>query len=249
LSSAKKRAQGIQCISNLKQMTLGWQLYTDEQSDHYPPNACIGNVHFPVGEDEVNPSWVAGSMDMVNGLNAIGVDDNTNTAKLTGAAYAKFGSIGVHVKAAQVYHCPGDFNVDPVSYEPAVRSISMNGWINPGITNGCNVDCWSAPFKKFTRSTDFVGASPSEIFCFVDERHESINDGWLWVSVTGYNADGTVDINNVSVNDQPAIYHNRASAFSFADGHAQMHKWNDSDFDNNDIIWLMTHATVPEKNN
>src|ERR1051325_7599952 len=100
IGSAKKRAQGLQCTSNLKQITLGWQLYTDEHGDHYPPNGCIGGTHFPVGEDEANPSWVAGSMDMVNGVNPMGVDDNTNSAKLTDAVYAKFSSIGVYTKEA-----------------------------------------------------------------------------------------------------------------------------------------------------
>jgi len=31
LSHAKQRAQGIQCLSNLRQLSLGWQLYTSRQ--------------------------------------------------------------------------------------------------------------------------------------------------------------------------------------------------------------------------
>ncbi|HEV2318399.1 MAG TPA: type II secretion system protein [Verrucomicrobiae bacterium] len=34
LGKAKIRAQGIECVSNLKQFTLGWQLYADESNDH-----------------------------------------------------------------------------------------------------------------------------------------------------------------------------------------------------------------------
>jgi prepilin-type N-terminal cleavage/methylation domain-containing protein len=245
LASAKKRAQGIQCISTLTQLSLGWQLYTDENSQHYPPNAAMGHTHPPVGEDADNPSWVAGCLDP-NGNNLASVDDNTNAAKLTGAAYSRFGSIGGYIKDARVYHCPGDFSTDPVGGQPRVRSVSMNGWINPGKTNSSDSEYWTEPFKKFTGPTDFGRASAVDIFVFLDERAESINDGWLWVSARGYNSDGSINADNLGANDYPAIYHNRSSAFSFADCHAQMHRWNENDFDESDLTWLMTHGTVPE---
>ncbi len=256
LNSAKKRAQGIQCLSNLKQVTLGWQLYTDENHDHYPPNAAMGHNHPPVGEDNGNPSWVAGVL-TVSGNNYDGVDDNTNSAKLTGAAYAEFGSIGQYVKNSVVYHCPGDTSSDFDGGQPRVRSISMNGWVNPGKTNSADSGVWSEPFQKFTSSSDFHGKATSDFFVFLDERADSINDGWLWVMTSGYNSDGTVDMDNLEICDLPAIYRNQCSAFSFADGHSEMHHWKDSDTyaleyeggqstpDNDDTAWLMTHATFP----
>jgi prepilin-type processing-associated H-X9-DG protein len=205
----------------------------------------MGHTHPPVGEDSDNPSWVAGCLDP-DGNNLAGIDDNTNTEKLTGAAYSRFGSIGGYVKDARVYHCPGDLSTDPVSSQPRVRSVSMNGWVNPGKTNSSDSAYWSEPFKKFTGPTDFGRASAVDIFVFLDERSASINDGWLYVSVSGYNSDGSVDEGNLNAYDYPAIYHNRSSAFSYADGHAQMHRWNENDFNNGDLAWLMTHATVPE---
>jgi prepilin-type N-terminal cleavage/methylation domain-containing protein len=39
LNKSKNRAQGIQCLGNLKRMALGWQLYTDDNHDRYPVNA------------------------------------------------------------------------------------------------------------------------------------------------------------------------------------------------------------------
>jgi prepilin-type processing-associated H-X9-DG protein len=224
---------------------LGWQLYTDENNQHFPPNAAMGHTHPPVGEDADNPSWVAGCLDP-SGSNLAGIDDNTNLEKLTGTAYARFGSIGSYTKETKIYHCPGDVSTDPINGEPRVRSVSMNGWINPGKTNSSDSAYWMEDFKKFTGPTDFGHVSAVDIFVFLDERAESINDGWLMTSVSGYNSDGTINVNNLTVHDYPAIYHNRSSAFSFADGHAQMHRWNENDFDDNDIEWLMTHATVPE---
>jgi prepilin-type N-terminal cleavage/methylation domain-containing protein len=257
LNSAKKRAQGVQCLSNLRQMTLGWQLYTDENNNRFPPNSAMGHNHPAVGEDNDNPSWVAGVL-TVEGNNYAEVDDNVNSAKLVGPAYAGYGSIGGYTKSAGVYRCPGDKSDDFASGLPRVRSISMNGWINPGKTNGSDSPLWSEPFQKFTRPSDFKSKSPSDIFVFLDERSESINDGWLWVVTSGYNSDGTVDMDQLEIADLPAIYHNLSSAFSFADSHCELHHWTESDTyslepehvqsvpGNNDAAWIMTHATFPE---
>jgi hypothetical protein len=239
-------------------MTLAWQVYTDENNNHYPPNAAMGHNHPPVGEDADNPSWVAGVL-TVDGLNYAGADDNTNTTKLVGAAYSRFGSIGDYAKSPNVYHCPGDPSQDYASSQLRARSISMNGWINPGRTNASDSQLWDQPFKKFTRPSDFSSKSPSDVFVFLDERAESINDGWLWVATDGYGSNGSVDMSSLEIADLPAIYHNRCSAFSFADGRAELHHWLDADTyslefesspqsapDNEDVAWLMTHATVPE---
>lgn len=241
LSKSKTQAQGIQCVSNLRQLSLGLQLYTDENRGLYPPNASTGNVHPVVGEDAINPSWVAGV------LSTNADPDNTNTALLVGSAYAPFGSIGGYVKNPGVYHCPGDSSIDPGSHLPRVRSVSMNSWINPGKINGHDSAYWTMPFEKFTQSASFHGVSPSDIFVIVDERSQSINDGWLYMCMDGYNSDGSINESLLNAYDLPAIYHRKASSLSYADGHAELHHWQGGAIMNdNDIIWLMTHATVPQ---
>jgi prepilin-type N-terminal cleavage/methylation domain-containing protein len=241
LGRSKQGAQGVQCLNNLRQMQLGWQLYTSDHGENYPYNPSMGINHMIVGEDYITPSWVAGIMKMT------ATPDNTNTDKLIGADYARFGSIGGYIKNPGVYHCPGDKSFDAGCGLPRVRSISMNGWINPGTTNPPDAAYWEQPFKKFTRSTDFGHASPANIFVFVDERAESLNDGWFRSSVSGYKSDGTVDFTALNYFDLPAIYHNFCSAFSFADGHNELHRWRGGNIlDDLDLAWLLTHTTVPE---
>ena len=38
LARAKQKAQAIQCINNLRQLTLGWKMYSSDNSDKLAPN-------------------------------------------------------------------------------------------------------------------------------------------------------------------------------------------------------------------
>jgi prepilin-type processing-associated H-X9-DG protein len=56
---------------------------------------------------------------------------------------------------------------------------------------------------------------PSLTWVFMDEREDSINDGFFVVDVAAQYA----------IIDYPASYHNGAAGLSFADGHTEYHKW------------------------
>jgi prepilin-type processing-associated H-X9-DG protein len=59
---------------------------------------------------------------------------------------------------------------------------------------------------------------PVYLFVTLDERSDSINDGW-------YATDPDVLYQLV---DYPASYHGNSCGFSFADGHSEIHKWGDA---------------------
>jgi hypothetical protein len=96
-------------------------------------------------------------------------------------------------------------------------------------------------YKIFNKTTDFAssGVSSSDIFVFLDENPTSLNDGFFRCV-----PDGT------SLGDLPAINHVSASAFSFADGHSEVHKWVDSFLTKNpspnstDNKWLIQRVSV-----
>jgi prepilin-type N-terminal cleavage/methylation domain-containing protein/prepilin-type processing-associated H-X9-DG protein len=257
LTRAKMKAQGISCLNNMKQLQLGWYMYGDDNQGKLAIDNSSDGPAAP-GESTVAPSWVAGIMS-----ETAGSPDNTNTVKLTGAAYQAFGSIGGMVVNPNVYHCPGDKSFD-AKYGPRVRSASMNGWMSPGAAGGpSGAFLTSTTYKVFLRMNDLgsSGLSPANAIVFLDEKSDSINDGWFCVT-TGYYGGSPNPANwsaaNADINDLPAIYHNGASAFSFADGHAEIHRWLDgrtlgftftahvqSSPNNPDCIWLTTHGTTP----
>jgi prepilin-type N-terminal cleavage/methylation domain-containing protein len=64
LSKAKTKAQGIACLSNMKQLGLAWTLYTHEFDDRVPPNPGL------VATDP-RLNWVVGVLTLDSGDNSI----------------------------------------------------------------------------------------------------------------------------------------------------------------------------------
>ena len=73
---------------------------------------------------------------------------------------------------------------------------------------------YNASWPVYYKSTDFILLKPVDAWIFCDESMTSLNDGYLQVSM-----------NQPSFPDVPANYHGGANCFSFADGHAESHKW------------------------
>jgi len=239
LSRAKTKAQGISCVNNLKQLALGWMLYAGDYNEWLPPNPDGAGGPPDQGEDERRPAWVAGWLSLA------AVPDNTNTAKLVGPEYQKYGSIGSYTKAAGIYHCPADKTTDAAG-RLRVRSVSMNAYVGATDSGGFSSisgNLLKGPNEKYLKSTSFNKRKPTDVMVFLDER-PIINDGWFWSPPSPYR-----------VNDLPAISHgNNSSSFSYADGHAELHKWRDPKFialtagtvdlpGNQDASWLFDHVT------
>ncbi len=62
-------------------------------------------------------------------------------------------------------------------------------------------------------------------FVLLDERPESLNDGYFVVEMDGYS---TAQSGSVELVDYPGVAHGRACGFAFADGHSEIHRWADA---------------------
>jgi len=202
LERAKIRGQGIACLSNLKQMGLAWILYTHDHDESVPPQSSDLNLY------DREKVWVRGWLNQDDGW-----PDNTNLV------FLRDSYLGPYLDAVGVWRCPGDHSA--FRYRggrlPRVRSVSMNRWLN--------ADYMTDPVYKFIRRTwDMVEPGPSMTMVLIDEREDSINNGIFAVHMDGFDPRVPAAIGIV---DWPAIYHNRASNLSFADGHAESHRWSD----------------------
>ena len=190
LATARTKATGAQCSNNMKQLALGWLMYKDDYDGRLAPNADSPSA----GNSTGCPSWVRGWVTLGN------VTDNTNTLNLVdiGRTNDDFGNIGWYVGNPGSYKCPADKSKDSVTGQQRVRTISMNGWVQPGgvkSPGGCGAGGGGGYFdgnsyEVYRKESDFNRKTPSDIWVFLDEREDSINDGWFWVSPAGYLATG-----------------------------------------------------------
>ena len=205
LSKAKTKAQGIYCLSNNKQLTLAWMMYADDSQNRLAPNRDGGTTDYTL-------SWVPGWLDF----------KPNNTANTT-VNFLLNAKIGPYTKSVGIYKCPADiYNCLMGGKQvPRVRSVGMNGFIEGGAYKGEHKSGdahGAAGWWAFDKMTDIVNPAPANLWVFVDEHPDSINDGWTIINVN--DPKNWVDL--------PASYHNGACGFSFADGHAEIKKWIDN---------------------
>jgi prepilin-type N-terminal cleavage/methylation domain-containing protein/prepilin-type processing-associated H-X9-DG protein len=108
---------------------------------------------------------------------------------------------------AEVFHCPGDMRYK--------RLKVGTGWAYASYskTDGMNGGGWGGQ-KPFTKLTEVK--APTLTAVFIEEADARGYNAGTWVMESG----GWVDVF--------AIFHGAVSTVSFADGHAESHKWLDA---------------------
>jgi len=241
LSRAKLKAQGVQCMNNSKQLSIAWRLYADDNGDRIP---------FAYAPDPPDPNapyaWVTGILDF-NGSNPANWDVNNNITKSPLWPYCG--------KQAGIWKCPADravVNVPGKGILPRVRSMSMSIWVggNQGTDGG-----WGPTWKVYRKLGEMLRPGPANTLTLLEEREDSINDGFFVISMEGY-----PNLANTVMVDFPASYHGGACGFAFADGHSEIHMWRDPRTtpalkqgqelqlnqrlpNSQDVFWMQDHST------
>ena len=236
LSRAKGKAQNIACFNNLRQLTLAWVAYSGEHNDKLVPSGdFVGSGRDPnfwsAQEGWPNAQWVLGWMyEAPQWTNALGL---------------RKGLLWSYVRAPGVYKCPADKKGDAWPARggvPTVRSVSMNGWLNP-------ISPYEPGHLVYRKQADITKPVPSKCWVMIDQSPSSINDGFFVLP------------NRLEWVDLPASYHDSGCGLSFADGHVERRKWNDtvllsfnwaftvtgrylSDTKSGDCGWLAERTTV-----
>ena len=257
LSRAKSKAQGVQCMNNHRQIMLAWKMYVDDNRDQLP---------FSKGNGNFDPyAWMNGWLDYT------GAADNwdVNHDITPGILWPYCG------KSAGIFKCPSDTSTVNVrgTLLSRLRSMSMVNWVGGrGSGSGQLMDMnWSQTtmgnsrgeariYRKLADMTD-PGASKTGVL--LDEREDSINDGMFVIGMEGAapSPGAPASPGNYGIVDYPAAYHGGSGGFSFADGHAELHRWRDPrttppilkgqnrDFNfkstpnNPDVAWMQDNST------
>ena len=192
LVRAKEKAHGTVCMNNVRQLAAGWLLYCGENRQKLMLNTS--------GRAWVTKEYLTWGSDPIN----------TNVAALLDANVS---AMADYVKSVGVYKCPGD--IYPSDAGPRVRSVSMNGCLNgkPQFINRTGRTYFTAKTIN-----DLSTPGPAEVFVFLDEHADSIDDGAFMVN-PGY------PVGQQQWRNLPASYHAGAGSFAFADGHGEVHRW------------------------
>ena len=245
LAKAKTKAHGIMCMNNHKQLALAWRMYADDNSDRVP------YAYMSPGSPRQYQAWVQGILDLSNSGSPPGA--NTNLLYLT-----DYSPLAPYTgKSAAIFKCPADKSVDRVSKKPRVRSMSMNSWVGGNgddLTKLAGYWDTGGPWRVYAKFSEMLDPGPTMTWVLLDEREDSINDGYWVTLMQGYPDKPQL----AYIVDYPASYHNRAGGFSFADGHSEIKKWQDSrttppinknlqldvlSKGNKDVMWLQDHCT------
>jgi prepilin-type N-terminal cleavage/methylation domain-containing protein/prepilin-type processing-associated H-X9-DG protein len=194
LAKAKLKAQESQCLSNMKQMQICWQLYCDDNRDLVPMNNTGGTN-----------SWinsVIGNEKTTTGA--------TNLAGLTG------GLLWGYNKSYGVYKCPSARGTTQSGLDGSllVRSYSMTSRL--GCTNETLMNSPSLPNGSILQATNIKNPAPVNASVFFDESMRTIDDGYI--AIDNYQGNGPAP---GAYQNSPSTRHGGTTmTLSFADGHA-----------------------------
>lgn len=202
LAKAKTQAHRTQCLNNQRQLGFTWLMYAGDHSDAVAPNGAKRP-----GDNEKNTLWVLG--DYHSYLPAF-----TNEIYLLDQKYAAFAP---YLTTRVPYKCPSDrttYVVNQGKPIPQIRSYSLNNYVGttPSIANRV-----SPQYGTFLKTSDI--ALPSNIFVFQDVTPQNLCTPAFIVFMPGHSPD--------TFFHNPATHHNRSGVLSFADGHAESHRWRD----------------------
>jgi hypothetical protein len=196
--------ESLVCMDNLRRLAAAWRLYADDNSGEFVGNYDGGFV--PSVNARETP-WVTGWLDWTTSSH------NTNFLYLTQTRYANLAPYGG--ADATLYRCPFDRYLSAAQmargWRTRVRSYSMNVCFGQGNEPGGGP--LDPAYSKVIGWSSVGRQSPQQLFVFLEEHPDSINDGAFFPPYSQ------------SWLDLPGSYHAGACWLTFADGHLEPRRW------------------------
>ena len=160
LAKARGKALAIKCVSNLKQLQLGWALYGNDFSEIMLPNAPLSSLP--------EQSWCYSAyQDWYNS------DANTNVTIYKKALLAPY-----LADQLGVYKCAADIVASQNGQR--LRSYSMSSTMG-NVYSYAISRAYNSGYKAFIKATELTKLQPVDAIVFSEENMCSMNDGYLQV--------------------------------------------------------------------
>lgn len=196
LSRAREKARVIQCLNNLRQVTVGWTLYSNDNNDHIAHNWSLTSGAAPTG------SWVTGNVQWF--------------PSITNGNDVMAGSLYPYLSSLAVYQCP---DVHPLDGVIPVRTVSINNRMGGSDTSDSTLyGVWDSSsvlginYPPFHKMSDIARPSPASAIVCVDESERTVDDGMYCITFNDWQ-------------NSPTVRHSNGATFSFGDGHVERWQW------------------------
>ncbi len=212
LAMAKLKAMTATCLSNQRQLSLAWDMYADDNHGN------IINFDTPVNPTpgETIPWRYSVPKPMPN---TIGLSPRDKEVAIVRAGYQQ-GGLYRYAPNVNVLHCPADARYkSPVVVNPTAPpgSFALGSYSGADGLNG-------TPWGGITNLNQQAGIRhPSARYLWVEENDPRGENRGSWTMVPGTPPAFT----DAGFIDSVADWHGGTSTFSWADGHAESHKWQD----------------------
>jgi prepilin-type N-terminal cleavage/methylation domain-containing protein/prepilin-type processing-associated H-X9-DG protein len=211
LARAKLKATEATCLNNQKQISLANIMYAGDNNDYIVPMNSGGG--FWAVPNPPNPPW-----------NVNGTTQDKALQLVQGCLSGTNNPLFQYARNVGIYHCPGDTRITRQPGANLIASSSGKGWAYDSYSKTQNVaGDPTANYCGFGVCYTKMGliTASSLTFIFIEDADpRGYNEG-TWV--VNWDKRGT----SAFWEDPPAIYHGNVGTFSFADGHAEYHKWTD----------------------
>ena len=208
LSKAKQKATTASCLNSQRQLALAWTMYADDNRDAL--------VNFDTARNSSSdPPW---RFAIPNPFPSIppGADSKTKVMLLLREGY-KQGALYPYAPNANVIHCPADArskNAIVMNPSGPPGNYAYGSYAGAGGLNG------TEPLK-LTRQSAIK--RPSEKYLWIEENDPRGENQSSWLMHPGT----PPDFSTAKFVDSVAAWHGKTSTFSWADGHAESHRWLD----------------------
>jgi len=207
LNRVKHMAATTVCMSDLKQLHLMWYLYSGDY-DGAIVLSHTGRTGNPDWQDN-NMGWVDWDWDLYN-------DNSVPVSEERQRELVRNGVLYPYCESEDIYSCPR--KLTGVGNEKIFRTYgivdSMNGW-NPN-QNRPEILTKMSQIRRTNSRIVFLCEGYSTLSSW--SIGEADDDSW-W----GQHTPGVVNYGN----EYCPSHHENSGTFSFADGHADKHKWQD----------------------
>jgi len=208
LRSAREQGQRVVCLSNLRQLTLAWVAYSDDNDGKLVCGSAMSmSISYAPTLERTLEGWVG--MAFLHPESRSSLIKNPNK-----------GALWPYIRDVDFYRCPRGHPGHPVTYATVISANGQDveGTYVPGTRRhdltefGIRV---GSTVLKLTRLTDIISPGAAERAVFIDNG-EIPDSGDFYVHYL-YPKWHTAS--------PPPIHHHDGVTLSMADGHAEYWKW------------------------